>query len=294
MSLEPDIGLIRSLVRSSFPELSNARVRPVDAGSTDNFLFRIDEDLCLRIAKSDAAAPSLINREPSALKTLQDLPLETPEFMARGFLPDPAPAPWVICTWLDGLDMERAGHPATAEDANRLALFLLDLQGSGRSLASEPAPDNHWRGTDLALRDEPTRLAIRTLSDELDGPRLLDLWDTSLAAPACRPEDRTWIHGDLHPANLLVRDGKVSGVIDWGLSGLGDPACDLMAAYTVFDAETRSAFARATGATESTWLRGRGWALSTAAIALAYYRTGTSRIVARSRHVLGEILAEAT
>lgn len=288
----PDIGLIRSLVRSSFPELSQASIRAVESPGTDNFIFRIDDDLCLRVAKSDDAAPSLIHREPTALKELTDLPLETPEFMARGTLPDPHDAPWLICTWLIGEEMESSGHVATHDDANRLALFLLDLQGSRRSYASPPAPDNNWRGVDLIRGDQRTRSAIEALADEFDSEALMEVWLQALEAPACTEADLTWIHGDLHPANLLVRQGSITGVVDWGLSGLGDPACDLMAAYTVFDADTRPVFARATGAGEADGLRARGWALSTAAIALEYYRSTTVPIVERSRRTLSEVLSD--
>ncbi|WP_169711816.1 phosphotransferase [Henriciella litoralis] len=294
MIYQPDIFLIRSLVKSSFPDLADADIRLVRSGGTDNYVFRIDNDLCLRIAKRDAALPSLLQREPVALKTLSDLPLETPRFMAKGVLPDPRGWPWMICTWLHGVSMDAAGHTATIEDANRLALFLLDLQGCPTRNAAKPAPDNHWRGVDLIQRNTVTEDAITTLSDEFDATALARVWSTALTADPCRPDDRTWIHGDLHPANLVVRDGAVTGVLDWGLSGLGDPACDLMAAYTVFSGQARDAFARATAASESVWMRARGWALSTAVVALAYYRGSDAPIVARSREVIGEILAEAS
>lgn len=294
MIYQPDIFLIRSLVKSSFPDLADADIRLVRSGGTDNYIFRIDNDLCLRIAKRDAAIPSLRQREPVALKALSDLPLETPRFMAKGSLPDPAGWPWIICTWLHGVSMDAAGHTATIDDANRLALFLLDLQGIPKRHASEPAPDNHWRGVDLIKRSAVTEDSIRTLSDEFDADALVKVWSTALSADRCKPDDRTWIHGDMHPANLVVRDGAVTGVLDWGLSGLGDPACDLMAAYTVFSGKARDAFARATAASESAWMRARGWALSTAVVALAYYRGSDAPIVARSREVIGEVLAEVS
>ncbi|MEQ9315585.1 MAG: phosphotransferase, partial [Henriciella sp.] len=289
----PDIFLIRSLVKSSFPNLADADIRLVRSGGTDNYIFRIDNDLCLRIAKRDAAIPALHQREPAALKALSDLPLETPRFMAKGSLPDPEGWPWMICTWLHGVSMDAAGHTATTEDAGRLALFLLDLQGFHKRNAAEPAPDNHWRGVGLAQRGEVTADAIATLSDEFDGEALSKVWASALSADPCKRDEQTWIHGDMHPANLVVRDGAITGVIDWGLSGLGDPACDLMAAYTVFSGKARDAFARATAASESAWMRARGWALSTAVVALAYYRGSDAPIVARSREVIGEVLAEA-
>lgn len=294
MIYQPDIFLIRSLVKSSFPDLAEADIRLVRSGGTDNYIFRIDNELCLRIAKRDAAIPSLSQREPVALKALSDLPLETPRFMAKGSLPDPKGWPWIICTWLHGVSMDAAGHTATIDDANRLALFLLDLQGLPKRHAADPAPDNHWRGVDLAQRDQVTADAIATLSDEFDGDALSSVWASALSADRCSATDHTWIHGDMHPANLIVRDDAITGVIDWGLSGLGDPACDLMAAYTVFSGNARDAFARATAASESAWMRARGWALSTAVVALAYYRGSDAPIVARSREVIGEVLAEVS
>jgi aminoglycoside phosphotransferase (APT) family kinase protein len=293
VSNRPDIRLIRALVQSSFPDLAHAKIRSARTHGTDNYIYRIDNDLALRIARSDESAPALICREQVALKELNDLSLQTPKFLARGLLPKPDNRPWVICTWLEGKSAELAAYKATEADAKRLALFLLDLQGCRKEPASEPAPDNHWRGVGLAKRDTPTRKAIVTLSDEFDAAKLRRLWHASVNAASCPRRDYTWIHGDLHTGNLVVSEGALTGVIDWGLSAIGDPACDLMAGFTVFEGAARDAFANAMKASEADWLRGRGWALSTSVIALAHYRGGDTPIVARSRAILQTLLAEA-
>ncbi|MEM5515500.1 phosphotransferase [Henriciella sp. AS95] len=293
MSERPDIKLIRTLVRASFPKLSSARIRAVSQRGTDNYIYRIDDDLALRIACSDETAPALICREQVALEELSDLSLETPKLLAYGFLPAPDTRPWMICNWLEGKSLELSAHVPTEADARRLALFLLDLQGCRKEPASEPAPDNHWRGIGLAKRDTLTRKSIVTLSDAFDAGKLRRLWHASVNAATCPRKDYTWIHGDLHPGNLIVRSGALTGVIDWGLGGLGDPACDLMAGYTVFDGAARDAFAAAMNASEADWRRGRGWALSTAVIALAHYRDGDTPIVRRARRVIETIMAES-
>lgn len=294
MNGKPDIDLIRTLVKSSFPRLSAARIRSTGSQSTDNYIYRIDEDLCLRIARSDKTAPALLGRERVALKELSGLALETPKFLALGTLAADDNRPWIICTWLQGKEMEAAHHSASEADARRLALFLLDLQGCKKDPARKPAPDNHWRGTGLARRDALTRKAIVTISDEFDAGRLRKIWHRAVNVETCPPADYTWVHGDLHRGNLIVRDGALTGVIDWGLSGLGDPACDLMAGFTVFCGAARATFANAMNASDSAWQRGRGWALSTAAIALAHYRHGDTPIIARSRAVIQAVLDDDT
>ena len=288
MSRAPGMETLKALVGQSLPHLASQPLTTVEAAGTDNFIYCIGEIHALRVARDHGGIPSLAYREPVAMRSLHDLPLEIPELVAHGLMDEPEGWPWLICTWLAGDSLESVDHRLTPEDAGRLALFLLELQGQKRDFAAPPNHDNHWRGTPLASRDRPTRQAIADTAHHFDAIALLAIWQAALDAPACREEDLTWIHGDLHPGNLLVRGEQLSGVLDWGLSGLGDPACDMMAGFTVFDGAVREAFWQAAGVTDAVWRRARGWALSTALIAYAYYRGTDAPIVERTRRLLDE------
>jgi len=196
--------------------------------------------------------------------------------------------PWhcTVCPWLHGelaaltpvADMRRA--------AKRLARFIVALQ------AIDPAggPVHEFRGPSLAAHDHNTRATAALLRDSLDFRSAVRIWDTALSAPerSIRP---TWMHGDLHPANMLVEDRELTAVIDFGLLGVGDPACDLSVGWTYLSPDSRHLFRREMAADDETWARGRGWALQFGLRAAAY--SADNPILGDiGRHTLAEVLSE--
>jgi aminoglycoside phosphotransferase (APT) family kinase protein len=145
------------------------------------------------------------------------------------------------------------------------------------------------RGEPLAQCDAHTREAIHALRDEIDATAALEAWERALATPPWTEAPR-WIHGDLLPGNLLVRDGRLCAAIDFGAARVGDPAVDAMPAWTNFTKETRAIFRRAIEADDATWNRARGCALSWAVVALAYYRNTNSPLNDIARHAIREVL----
>jgi aminoglycoside phosphotransferase (APT) family kinase protein len=139
----------------------------------------------------------------------------------------------------------------------------------------------------LADRDEATRAALAGC--DVDLARATEVWDDAVSAPAWDREP-VWVHGDLTPLNLLVHEGRLSAVIDFGGLGVGDPACDVMVAWTFLGAAARETFRRGSGVDGDTWRRGRGWALSVAAIALPYYRDTNPAMAEASRRTLAATL----
>jgi len=125
-----------------------------------------------------------------------------------------------------------------------------------------------------------------------DPAMLAEVWETALAAPAWEGPP-VWIHGDPQGGNLLVLDGRLNGVIDFGGLGVGDPACDLIVAWNLFGPEGRAAFRTAIGVDQATWRRGRGWALSTGLTALPYYLDRLPAVARWARRTLDEVLADA-
>jgi aminoglycoside phosphotransferase (APT) family kinase protein len=177
------------------------------------------------------------------------------------------------------LDLDRA--------AVDLAAFIRALQ-SVDTTGAHPRPRGA-RGSPLAENDEGVRKAIHDLGDRIDGAAALRAWEESLDAPAYEGPG-VWLHGDLLPGNLLVVDGQLSAVIDFGGLNVGDPAADLMPAWNVFTGRSRQRFREATGADDAQWLRGRGWALTQAVIALPYYWDTNPGMVRQAMLAVTEVM----
>jgi aminoglycoside phosphotransferase (APT) family kinase protein len=174
-----------------------------------------------------------------------------------------------------------------------LAEFVLALQRIDPTGGPPPGEHNAFRGEPLASRDESTRAAIAALRNSLDADAVTAVWEDALSAPEWdRPP--VWIHGDLDPRNLLVTNGRLNAVIDFGCLGVGDPACDVMVAWKVLSPEARDSFRAALSVDRATWTRARGWALSQALGALSYYTVETNAaLVHEGRRWLQQLLADA-
>lgn len=171
--------------------------------------------------------------------------------------------------------------------ATSLARFIAALQ----AVDSAGGPVSEFRGVSLAARDRVARAAAKALRDRLGIDAVLAAWDAAVTAP-CWTGLPVWMHGDLHPANLLVDNGELSAVIDFGLLGVGDPACDLMVAWTYLPANARDVFRHALTVDDATWSRGRGWALQFGLMAAAY--SADNPVLGDiGRHTVAEVLADS-
>jgi aminoglycoside phosphotransferase (APT) family kinase protein len=190
-----------------------------------------------------------------------------PEVYGRGEPGEGYGHVWSVLSWLPGAPLEASAF----DDPTAAALQVADLIKFVRSVPADHAcrfgADNNWRGAPLAPRAPYFEAALARLPD-VDAGWAMRLWTATLQASPESPP--VWLHGDLHPGNLLIAHGQISGVIDWGLCGVGDGACDLLTAWAMFDAAPRDVFRRAIGASDAEWLRGAGWALSMAIIYLPY------------------------
>jgi aminoglycoside phosphotransferase (APT) family kinase protein len=221
------------------------------------------------------------------------LPVAISQPLAKGSPGPGYPWHWSVHRWLQGesVNVERVADPVgLAQDLGGFVTALRRIDTAGAPIAGQDGS----RGVPLARRDAATREAIAQLDGVIDGPAVTAAWDAALRAPAWQ-QPGVWIHGDLLSGNLLVDGrGRLSAVIDFGCMAVGDPACDVMAAWTLFGAEGRSAFRSAVAVDDDTWARGRGWALSFALIALPYYMHTNPVFVRDARHVMREVLADST
>lgn len=283
-----DPALLRRLLAAQFPQWVELPVGPVESSGTDHDIYRLGEHLAARLPRIGWAAGQAVKEAAWLPRLAPSLPLAVPAPVGLGRPQDGYPFPWSVQQWLPG-EPAHGTLQDLGEAAAALAGFVRALGGAETAGAPEREPGG--RGGPLAEQDEGVRRAVAELGDRVDGDAVLRSWHESLAAPGWAGPD-VWVHGDLLPGNLLVRSGRLSAVIDFGGLGVGDPSCDLLPAWNLFDGDSRRVFLAAVGADEAARLRGRGWALSQAVIALPYYWDTNPGIVGQAMHALGEVLAD--
>ena len=250
-----DTSLVRALVDAQFPHWAPLPVQPLPWG-VDNRMFRLGSSLVVRLPSGEAYAAQ-VEKEQSWLPVLAThVPLPIPKPVALGRPGEGYPWNWSIYEWIDG---ETAGGAAITDGpgfARSLAAFLRALHAVDPSGGPQPGPHNGFRGGPLARYDGETRRALELLGNKIDGDAAIRAWEVSSEAIFRGPP--VWLHGDVSAGNLLVREGRLSAVIDFGCCAVGDPAYDFAIAWSLFDAKTRVLFREAAGMDAGTWTRGRG------------------------------------
>jgi aminoglycoside phosphotransferase (APT) family kinase protein len=249
--IDVDVDLVRGLLAGQFPQWADLPLERIAEEGTDNAMFRLGAELAVRLPKTPAKEASLGREREWLPRLAPQLPFPIPRMLAIGAPGHGYPCRWAVVTWLDG-------GPASVVAVDELvslvaALERIDARGA------PPAGDRLSAG----LRK---RAAIAAFGD----PRLLEVWEEALAAP---PWDQppVWVHADLDARNLLLRNGRLAGVLDWGGVGAGDPAADVAAAFKVLRADDWDRFRAALAVDNATWARARGWIVEQAVAALTYY-----------------------
>jgi aminoglycoside phosphotransferase (APT) family kinase protein len=281
-----DVPLARRLVAAQFPQYASLAVEPVESAGWDNTIFRLGSDLAVRLPRRRVSAEHVSNEHHWLPVLAPHLPLKVPVPLGHGVPGAGYPWHWTVCPWLTGDLAALARVADMGRTATSLARFIAALQ------AIDPIGGrvHEFRGVSPAAHDRNTRAAALVLQDHLDVGPALKVWDAFLASPAWTGQ-LVWMHGDLHPANLLVDDHELTAVIDFGLLGVGDPACDLMVAWTYLSADSRDVFRSALAVDHATWSRGRGWALQFGLRAAAY--SADNPVLGDiGRYTLAEVLAD--
>jgi aminoglycoside phosphotransferase (APT) family kinase protein len=287
--VDTDASLARRLLAAQFPRWSGLPIATVDSAGTDNALYRLGDDMVVRLPRK-ASAASHNDKEYQWLPRLApQLPLAVPVPLAIGEPAEGYPYQWSVRRWLAG--ESAIIDPIGVEAALDLANFITALQRIDAAGGPAPGAHNFGRGAPLITRDAATRSAIEELGSSIDADAATAAWGAALGAPAWK-KSPVWIHGDLIPGNLLLERGRLCAVIDFGGLSVGDPACDVMAAWTVLFGESRDAFRVALAVDDATWERGRGWALSWALIFVPYYENTNPEGVRIARRTIDAVIAD--
>lgn len=262
---------------------------PVEVDGWDNRTYRLGTTLSVRLPTA-AGYASAVEKEHRWLPVLApSLPVAVPVSLAVGVPGEGYPFHWSVRSWLPGQTADRADIEDRPAFAASLAAFLVALQRVDATGGPAGGAHTFYRGASVAHYDEPTRRALSVLTGRIDTARAGAVWDDALASHWSAPP--VWFHGDIASGNLLVRDGRLAAVIDFGTSGVGDPACDLVIAWTMFSGRSRAAFRDVVGQDAATWARARGWALWKALIMAA--KTGQSdQDTEHHLRVVDEVLAD--
>ncbi|MBN7808735.1 aminoglycoside phosphotransferase family protein [Agrobacterium rosae] len=289
--LEVSAETVAALVAEQFPQWTHLPVRRVEHSGWDNRSFRLGETMTVRLP-SAARYVVQVEKEQRWLPCLaKHLPSPIPEPLALGQPGQGFPWQWSIYRWLDGKPLALTLRDT---DLNLLARdvagFLTALQAIDVSDGPAAGSHNFHRGGSLSVYSDETEAAIIALSDEIDVDVARDIWAKAIAsewqgAPV-------WVHGDIAEGNLLMENGRLAAVIDFGSSAVGDPSTDLILAWTVLDKESRRVFRDLLPFNPQTWQRARGWALWKASITLAAQRPDTTHLAEWSRRTIREVFSD--
>jgi aminoglycoside phosphotransferase (APT) family kinase protein len=287
-----DAEQVRRLISGQFPQWADLPVEPVANGGWDNSTFHLGSERLVRLptAAEYALAVDKEHRWLPALAARLPLPIPTP--LAKGEPDAGYPYPWSIYRWLDGEPASVEGIADPVRFALDLAEFLAALQSVDTADGPQPGLHNWFRGGTLRTYDKEVERALAELDGQVDAELVREIWARALDA-RWNGADR-WFHGDIAPGNLLLADGRLAGVIDFGTCGVGDPACDLAIAWTLLTADGREAFRKRLSVDDATWARGRGWALwkTLATCSYTFEDPEDAEEFANAQRVVGEIFSD--
>lgn len=262
-----DAALVKRLIAAQFPQWAHLPVIPVEVDGWDNRTYRLGAAMTVRLPTAAGYVAGVAKENEWLPRLAPQLPLPIPEVLGVGEPGEGYPHPWSVRGWLPGatLDLRELADPERF--ATDLAAFLHALQAADTAGAPLAGEHSFYRGTSPAHYDAETRACLADLEGRIDTRRATEVWDAALKAEWGGAP--VWFHGDIATGNLLVDGGRLAAVIDFGTSGVGDPACDLAITWVTFTGPVRETFRSAVAQDAATWARGRGWALWKAMLQLS-------------------------
>lgn len=268
MTFDIRINLAKKLITEQFPEYAQLFITSVESQGHDNRSFRLGNEMLIRIPTKSQYALKVAKEQDLLPKLAPHLSFEIPAPIKMGHPSQDYPYPFSIYKWLQGRSINLIDKKTIDLEklAFNMAKFLKELQAIKDVAGPMPGQHNWWRGSHISVYDKDAREQIAALSEIIDSDKAMDLWIRALNTKW--KKDPVWIHGDFAIGNLLLKDGKLSAVIDFGGMGMGDPACDLVIAWTYLEGSSREIFIKEMNLDEDTWLRAKAWALWKASFVL--------------------------
>ena len=283
--IDIDAAVVQRLLTEQFPHLAKKSITVVRSTGTVNAIYRLGDDLYVRLPRLEEWAESIDNEWSWLPKLAPRISLNIPKPLARGKPTDWYPCPWAIYHWIEGSPYQDNLISDEHQTAHDLVNFILEL----RSVDMLGAPRGGRKP--LLELDAATRSAINSSPGVIDTAAVSAAWMHSLEAPLWNGKP-VWIHGDLLRSNLLIQGGRLCAVLDFGGVGVGDAAADVIAAWSVFNKVGREAFRAALDVDDDTWSRARGYALHQALMIIPYYRKTNPEFVTTAKRTVEEILTE--
>ena len=285
--MEINVALVKQLVTAQFPEWSKLPIKPVELSGWDNRTFHLGPSMLVRLPSAAGYTLQVAKEQRWLPRLAPHLPLLIPTPVAKGRPSHAYPWHWSIYQWIKGKNasIDRIGD--MRQFATDLAQFLCDLQQIDTTGGPLAGAHSFYRGAPLAVYDTETCNAIEKLAGEINRQIALSIWEA--ACSTTWQKSPVWFHGDIAAGNLLVKNGKLYAVIDFGCAGIGDPACDLTIAWTFLFGESRDMFRKMLPLDDATWARGRGWALWKALITVVEFRNSDPVKAAKSRRIIDAV-----
>ena len=254
-----DINLVRKLIDSQFPEWSGLPINPVARSGWDNRTFRLGQALLVRMPSAESYAPQVLKERQWLPYLAERLSTSIPVVQALGSPDHGYPWAWSVYRWIEGEDASANDKSNSVEMAKSVAQFIGELHEVDPSNGPPPGTHNYHRGGSLLEYDANTRSYATLLSAEVCAETILTIWNRAINTQW--QSEPVWVHGDLEASNILVCKGRLAAVIDFGNCAVGDPACDLVMAWTYFEENARKVFKSNLNIDSHTWHRARAWAL---------------------------------
>lgn len=290
MNDQPTLELAHKLIAEQFPEYADLPITDVEKQGHDNRTYRLGNDMLIRMPTAECYALKVPKEQELLPQLAKYLSNSISALIKIGHPSNAYPYPFSIYKWLPGrsINLLTLTNQDKEQLAYDLARFLKELQAISEVEGPDPGPHNWWRGEHVSVYDSGAREQIAQLADVIDASLALALWDQACGTKwGKRP---VWIHGDLAIGNILMDEGKLSAIIDLGGTAVGDPACDLVIAWTYLSGRARQIFFTEMSLDQNTWLRARAWALWKATFELCQIADKNSLEAKGQKRIIDEVI----
>ncbi len=280
--------LVTDLIREQFPQWADLPISPVIPGGWDNRTFHLGDEMSIRLPSAERYAAKARKEHKWLLKLAPQLSISIPELLGVGKPSTNYPWYWSVYRWIEGETADVLMESGLKLFASGIAQFLSELHEIDTTHAPSPGPHNFFRGGNLSVYNKEAMSAISQTAKHIDGKAATAVWEKALRSRW--HSDPVWIHGDIAVGNILVKDHRLEAIIDFGGMGVGDPACDLVIAWTFLSGESREAFKSRLDLDPDTWDRARGWALWKALITLVSWEDKTGEEASKQQQIIEDII----